>query len=72
MEAGTQEKTASKKEEIKQQDSAYELKRIEFGARTVPIILQNENGPCPLIALGNLFLCATLCDNLCKFTRSTV
>lgn len=30
----------------------YELKKIKFLNRTVPIILQNKNGPCPLLAIG--------------------
>lgn len=34
--------------------SFYELKKINFFGRKLCIILQNENGPCPLIAIGNL------------------
>jgi hypothetical protein len=34
----------------------HRIKRITFFLRTVPIILQNENGPCPLIAIGNVLL----------------
>eukprot|EP00241_Pyramimonas_parkeae_P003724 CAMPEP_0114228484 /NCGR_PEP_ID=MMETSP0058-20121206/2372_1 /TAXON_ID=36894 /ORGANISM="Pyramimonas parkeae, CCMP726" /LENGTH=667 /DNA_ID=CAMNT_0001339443 /DNA_START=409 /DNA_END=2413 /DNA_ORIENTATION=+ len=32
----------------------YKLKRIEFLGRSLPIVLQNENGPCPLLALVNI------------------
>lgn len=34
----------------------YKLKRIDFFGRTVPIALQNENGPCPLLAIANVLL----------------
>lgn len=34
----------------------YKLKKISFLGRDLPIILQNENGPCPLIALCNVLL----------------
>lgn len=34
----------------------YKLKHIEFLGRTTPIILQNENGPCPLLAICNVLL----------------
>lgn len=29
----------------------YKTKSIQFLGRTTPIILQNENGPCPLLAI---------------------
>ncbi len=29
----------------------YRVKRIEFRGHQVPIVLQNENGPCPLLAI---------------------
>ena len=32
----------------------YCLKWIEFNNKLIPIILQNENGPCPLIAIANI------------------
>ena len=31
----------------------HRIKRITFFQRTVPILLQNENGPCPLLAVCN-------------------
>ncbi|PRP83502.1 hypothetical protein PROFUN_04376 [Planoprotostelium fungivorum] len=34
----------------------YELKKVDYFGRRVNIILQNENGPCPLIAIGNVLL----------------
>jgi hypothetical protein len=36
--------------------SFYELKKINFFGRKLCIILQNENGPCPLIAIANILL----------------
>lgn len=32
----------------------YSLKRIRFFQRDVPIVCQNENGPCPLLAIVNI------------------
>lgn len=34
----------------------YKLKAIKFLERDVPVVIQNENGPCPLIALANVLL----------------
>jgi hypothetical protein len=34
----------------------YMVKWIDFLNRSTPIILQNENGPCPLIAIANILL----------------
>ena len=34
----------------------YKLKTIQFFGRRVPIVTQNENGPCPLLALANVLL----------------
>ncbi|XP_058085626.1 uncharacterized protein LOC131233064 isoform X3 [Magnolia sinica] len=34
----------------------YKIKVVQFFDSVVPIILQNANGPCPLIALGNILL----------------
>jgi hypothetical protein len=33
-------------------DPSYALKRIKFFNRSVSIVLQNVNGPCPLLAIG--------------------
>ena len=37
-------------------EKLYELKGIEFQGRLVKVILQNRNGPCPLIALANVLI----------------
>jgi hypothetical protein len=34
----------------------YEIKRVEFLARKVPILMQSKNGPCPLLAIANQLL----------------
>lgn len=36
--------------------SMFELKTIKFLGRVVSILLQNENGPCPLLAMCNCLL----------------
>lgn len=37
-------------------DSVYYIKWIMFNGGKVPIITQNENGPCPLLAIMNVLL----------------
>lgn len=37
-------------------DTRYRLKRISFRGNELPILMQNENGPCPLLALSNVLL----------------
>lgn len=32
----------------------YSLKRIKFFQRDVPVVCQNQNGPCPLLAIVNI------------------
>jgi len=34
----------------------YRLKRVRYGDKLVPIVCQNANGPCPLIAICNVLL----------------
>ncbi|KAL2902290.1 Ubiquitin carboxyl-terminal hydrolase MINDY-1 [Bienertia sinuspersici] len=34
----------------------HKTKTIQFFGRTTPIILQNDNGPCPLLAICNVLL----------------
>lgn len=34
-------------------DDIYRIKPVTFGERCVPILLQNINGPCPLLAISN-------------------
>ena len=38
------------------ENSLFRCKRIAFHGATVAILLQNENGPCPLLAIANLLL----------------
>ncbi|KAJ6851117.1 uncharacterized protein M6B38_260600 [Iris pallida] len=35
---------------------AYRTKHVQFLGRSTPIILQNDNGPCPLLAICNVLL----------------
>ncbi|KAK9277291.1 hypothetical protein L1049_006831 [Liquidambar formosana] len=37
-------------------ECVYRTKVIQFLGRTTPIILQNDNGPCPLLAICNVLL----------------
>eukprot|EP01102_Stenamoeba_stenopodia_P015187 TRINITY_DN5153_c0_g1_i1.p1 TRINITY_DN5153_c0_g1~~TRINITY_DN5153_c0_g1_i1.p1 ORF type:complete len:338 (-),score=78.12 TRINITY_DN5153_c0_g1_i1:40-1053(-) len=37
--------------------ATFRLKTIKFNGKTFPIIMQNENGPCPLLAISNVLLC---------------
>ena len=37
-------------------ESFYRAKRIHFLGRIVHVCTQNENGPCPLLALANVLL----------------
>ena len=32
-------------------EAVYKTKIVQFLGRSVPIILQNDNGPCPLLAI---------------------
>lgn len=36
--------------------TSYRLKKISFNGREVPVVVQNENGPCPLLAIANTLL----------------
>ena len=45
------------KEQVRLPESTnYSIKWIEFNKVKIPIIMQNENGPCPLIAICNVLL----------------
>eukprot|EP00959_Pyramimonas_sp_CCMP1952_P374826 7849761-Pyramimonas_sp.AAC.1 len=35
-----------------EQEMFYRLKWVDFMGNRMPIVLQNENGPCPLLAVG--------------------
>ncbi|XP_050263591.1 uncharacterized protein LOC126707901 isoform X1 [Quercus robur] len=37
-------------------ECAHKTKLIQFLGRTTPIVLQNDNGPCPLLAICNVLL----------------
>ncbi|KAK8970674.1 hypothetical protein KSP40_PGU006537 [Platanthera guangdongensis] len=37
-------------------DVVYKTKVVQFLGRFTPIVLQNENGPCPLLAICNVLL----------------
>ncbi|RWR87872.1 ubiquitin carboxyl-terminal hydrolase MINDY-1 isoform X1 [Cinnamomum micranthum f. kanehirae] len=37
-------------------EGLYKTKVVHFFGRSLPIILQNDNGPCPLIAISNVLL----------------
>lgn len=39
-----------------EEEVTYKTKSIQFLGRNTPIILQNENGPCPLLAICNVLL----------------
>ena len=43
-----------KKQADHRESQVYSVKWITYNGKTVPIILQNENGPCPLIAIANI------------------
>ena len=57
----------------KEMESVYYIKWITFDGSSVPIITQNENGPCPLLALVNvLLLKGKVCNLLSSQTISIV
>ncbi|KAF9689407.1 hypothetical protein SADUNF_Sadunf01G0089100 [Salix dunnii] len=49
-----QQQVAAVKEEEK--ECLHKTKKIQFLGRTTPIVLQNDNGPCPLLAICNVLL----------------
>jgi hypothetical protein len=43
--------------EVKEKDNDFHIiKWIEFNHERLPILLQNANGPCPLLAIANILL----------------
>jgi len=40
--------------EMEKSEGDYHLKKIEYKGKQIKILLQNENGPCPLIAIANI------------------
>ncbi|XP_033972145.1 ubiquitin carboxyl-terminal hydrolase MINDY-2 isoform X2 [Trematomus bernacchii] len=51
-------KTACAKERAAAGQSLYHIKWIKWREENTPIITQNENGPCPLLAIMNVLLLA--------------
>lgn len=45
-----------RRSEVDADDIAYKTKVVQFLGRSTPIVLQNENGPCPLLAICNALL----------------
>ena len=37
-------------------DAIFRIKHVSYKGRTVPILMQNLNGPCPLLAISNALL----------------
>jgi ubiquitin carboxyl-terminal hydrolase MINDY-1/2 len=42
--------------DIDQQPDLYRLKKITYGGQRVSYVMQNINGPCPLLAIVNILL----------------
>nr|GMD99813.1 ubiquitin carboxyl-terminal hydrolase MINDY-2 [Ipomoea batatas] len=47
---------SSSPDEPGKKEMRYKTKVIQFMGRTTPIVLQNDNGPCPLLAICNILL----------------
>ena len=45
-----------------QEESIYHLKWFEWKGIQTPIVTQNENGPCPLLAIANVLILARKID----------
>eukprot|EP00240_Pyramimonas_obovata_P013569 CAMPEP_0118943480 /NCGR_PEP_ID=MMETSP1169-20130426/38402_1 /TAXON_ID=36882 /ORGANISM="Pyramimonas obovata, Strain CCMP722" /LENGTH=260 /DNA_ID=CAMNT_0006888745 /DNA_START=87 /DNA_END=866 /DNA_ORIENTATION=+ len=41
---------------MEEEEMFYRLKWVDFMGNRMPIVLQNENGPCPLLAVANILL----------------
>ncbi|KAL3331251.1 hypothetical protein AABB24_034857 [Solanum stoloniferum] len=52
----TSQSEERKPEEPETTEMVHKTKVIQFLGRTTPIILQNDNGPCPLLAICNVLL----------------
>lgn len=50
----TTTRTDQEQEEEEEKEAVYKTKNIQFLGRTTPIVLQNDNGPCPLLAICNV------------------
>ena len=52
----SQQQQTKQQQQQQQQQRAYQLKSVEYMGHTRRILLQNENGPCPLLAAANALL----------------
>jgi hypothetical protein len=52
--------STSEEEERDGSSTVYKMKLVQFLDRSVPIILQNDNGPCPLLAISISLTCLVL------------
>ncbi|PKA60747.1 hypothetical protein AXF42_Ash006381 [Apostasia shenzhenica] len=48
--------TEERRPEAEAEDIVYKTKVVQFLGRSTPIVLQNDNGPCPLLAICNVLL----------------
>lgn len=55
-EAGAVPDAANNENYVKDGESIHQIKWTYFNKKQVPIVTQNENGPCPLLALVNVLL----------------
>lgn len=53
---GTAATVSPSEERKRDKEMVHKTKVIQFFGRTTPIILQNDNGPCPLLAICNVLL----------------
>ena len=51
-----EEENGTKAKDTSDSESVYHIKWVNFKNQKVPIITQNENGPCPLLAIMNILL----------------
>lgn len=49
-----QQQQQQQQQQTVMKECMHKTKTIQFLGRTTPIILQNDNGPCPLLAICNL------------------
>ncbi|XP_022258283.1 ubiquitin carboxyl-terminal hydrolase MINDY-1-like, partial [Limulus polyphemus] len=54
--SSSQKSNSATSSPTKSHQSAYHIKWIDWKDKKVPVITQNENGPCPLIAIMNVLI----------------
>lgn len=54
--ASSEELEEEKQQPQQVKECVHKTKTIQFLGRTTPIVLQNDNGPCPLLAICNVLL----------------